>query len=110
MVFPNTATATPTFTPTCTVTPVGEILVYPNPFNPARAVGRTLKITGLQPDDIVRFYTVTGEKVIETTGISGRWEWDGKNRDGSSVASGIYIWVVERRNGEKFMGKVIVID
>lgn len=87
-----------------------EIFVYPNPFKPASAIGHTLKFTGLQASDVLRIYTVTAEKVLETRGQTGRFEWDGKNRDGSMVASGIYIWVLERDNGQKYMGKIILIS
>lgn len=88
----------------------GEIKVYPNPYCPARAVGGTLKIIGLEPTDIVRIYTLTSEKVFEASGISGRLEWDGKNREGSPLAVGVYIWVIQQDSGVKHIGKLFIVN
>jgi hypothetical protein len=104
-----TSTPTGTTTPTMTSTPVTQIQVYPNPFRPKQAFNGTLKFTGLVPSDHIRIFTVAGVKVIEKTGVSFRWDWDGKNSQGSDVVSGLYIWVVQRADGEKVIGKLIIL-
>ncbi len=72
-------------------------------------MGGMLKITGLQPTGIMRIYTLTGEKVFEATGVSGRLEWDAKNREGSKVATGVYLWVIQQDNGVKHTGKLFIV-
>jgi hypothetical protein len=84
-------------------------VVYPNPFRPGQAVGGTLKFTGLETTDKIKIFTLTGEKVLEKSGMNQRWEWDGRNGSGDKVATGVYLWVVDRENGERVMGKLFLI-
>jgi len=95
-----TLTHTPTITPTCTYTPVaeGEInaRVYPNPFNPN--MGSKKFYTDQVPDGSkISIYAMDGSLVEdgEIEGEYGRFEWDGKNKNGSKVVSGLYYLVVE---------------
>lgn len=60
-------------------------------------------------NDVLRIYTVSGEKVIEITNVISRYDWDGKNKVGSDVAAGIYIWILEKESGEKYKGKFILV-
>lgn len=85
------------------------MLVYPNPYRPGSAVNGTLKFSGLNSTDKIRLFTITGEKVFEKSGVSGRWEWDGKNDEGGAVVTGVYLWMINRDNGEKFTGKLFIV-
>jgi len=68
-------------------------LPYPNPFNPSTTLSFELR----QPGEVsLRVYTVEGRYV--TTVHAGRlaagphaFKWDGRNRHGRTVASGVYL-------------------
>ncbi|RKY59120.1 MAG: hypothetical protein DRP96_07435, partial [Candidatus Neomarinimicrobiota bacterium] len=66
---------------------------YPNPFNPTTTIRYGLPETGQVRMTIFNLY---GQKVVDlvnTTQNPGYYEtiWNGKNRDGVSVSSGVYI-------------------
>jgi len=46
--------------------------------------------------------------VLQKTGLSGSWQWDGKNDRGQQVASGIYLWYVNNRDDMQ-QGKIMVV-
>ena len=88
--------------------------VYPNPFDPARAVRGTMKFTGLPAGSRVLLFTLTGAEMRVLEGVARHTlEWDGRNRDGAPVAAGIYLYVVEIPDGKggvsRLKGKVGVV-
>ncbi|HPN32257.1 MAG TPA: hypothetical protein PKY81_15000, partial [bacterium] len=88
-----------------------NVKVYPNPFKPNSGLGHTNVIfDNIQPGTKLRLFTVTGQLVAEnTTGQNQyRFVWDGKNDHGQSVASGVYIYMLEKGD-EKKIGKILVI-
>lgn len=93
----STSTPSPTASPTPTPTPL-FLRVWPNPFNPGRAVRGTLKFAVLPPGADVEIYTVSGELVFKGSEAGGRVEWNGLNEGGRPVASGTYYFVV--RDGD----------
>lgn len=106
----STMTHTPmaTYTPTATSTPIGEIHVWPDPFNPAYAAGGFLKINGLPIGGTVSFFTLSGEKVRKIQEINGMALWDGRNLSGIMVSGGIYFYVIQQGNSVILSGKLIV--
>jgi len=111
-----TPTHTPTFslTPTTTITPTNTSVcqprVFPNPYNPQTAVRGTLKLDCLSPGATVAFYTVSGELVIQMVATNPQLEWDGRNRDGARVSSGIYYYLVQQGDKVIVEGKVLVVN
>jgi hypothetical protein len=98
-----------------------EVYAVPNPF---RTGGSRLTTENYHnfPDEKVRFvnvpadctirvYTVSGDLVWEREHSSneGNIEWDGKNRGGQDVTSGVYIYSVKDNGGGQSFGKLIVI-
>jgi hypothetical protein len=70
---------------------------YPNPFNPGTKIEYALKKTG---HVTLYIYNVLGEKVktlLDQDQHAGfyRIDWDGKNDNGKSVSSGIYLYKLE---------------
>jgi len=108
-VFTFTPTATATATATRTPIPCRAIQVYPNPYRPARAVGGTCKFSGLESSDRIKLFTISGEKIFDKTGLNGRFDWDGTNASGGKVATGVYLWIIDCGDGEKFTGKLFLI-
>jgi hypothetical protein len=62
-----------------------------------------LKLDCVEPGSTVFFYTLSGERVNQAVGTGGIAQWDGKNRQGAPVSSGIYFYVV--MSGDKAVGK-----
>jgi hypothetical protein len=107
----GTATATPTPTSTFTFTPGpegAEIRVYPNPFNPGKAFGGTLKMENVPLGADVKVFTVSGELVRTFAGTGQRLTWDGTNRAGEPVVAGVYIYLVKNPDGSSAAGKIFL--
>lgn len=90
--------------------PEGQPIIYPNPFNPASASGGTLKFVNVAPGSLIGIYTISGENVAILNCMSTRAVWDGRNRTGSRVSSGIYYYLITNQNsGQVKRGKIFVI-
>ena len=66
---------------------------YPNPFNPATTIDFTVPEAG---NASLAVYNVNGQKIRELVSgnlTAGRHSvvWDGRDHDGKSVSSGVYI-------------------
>jgi len=88
--------------------PRGRIGVFPNPFNPG--IDGTVKFDNIVPGSSISIYTLSGEhvKTIESNLI--RAYWDGKNRYGAVVSSGVYFFTVKNANSAKIIrGKIFVV-
>ncbi len=90
-----------------------EILVYPNPFRPAR--GHSVVVFDNLPMEMTELlvFTPAGETVFEKE-IEGvpqrRMPWNVINHNGEQLASGFYIYVVKGENGKRIKsGKLAVI-
>jgi hypothetical protein len=82
---------------------------YPVPYKPS--AGHTvITFVNLAVDSTIKIYTITGERVKElrNTGEVPTVEWDVKNSDGESVASGVYIYQIKNPYSEK-RGKLVII-
>ena len=89
---------------------VGDIVVYPNPFNPATAIDNKLKFANLPRDTMISIYTLNGEQLVSFKAISAYVKWDGKNSYGYMVAPGIYFYILKYNNGKTVMtGKIFVV-
>ena len=59
--------------------------------------------------DILDFiYNLAGELVNELSGTGRIW-WDAKNKEGKEVSSGVYIYLVTDKDGQKTTGKITII-
>ena len=101
----------------------GELVfrVFPNPFEPRRAVRGTLKFSGLPAVAKVRIFTLAGAEVKRLNetqehhggaatfehGSHHHWlEWDGRNEQGTPVGEGVYLYVVEipdEKGGKRYL-------
>ncbi len=103
-----TITRTATITPTMTPWPVGDLLIYPNPYNPHKG---TLKFANLYPESTVFIYTISAELVITISHAGGMVIWNGKNSYGNYISSGIYYYIIANNsNGQVFTGKIFLIN
>ena len=70
---------------------------YPNPFNPGTTIRFDLPDHGPMA---IKVYNVAGQEVVTLINESrpaGFWEveWDGLDRNGAAVASGVYFYKME---------------
>ncbi len=82
---------------------------YPNPFNPATTVQYQIPQAGYV---ILKIYNLTGQEVqtlVDEVKQSGIYKitWDGKNRQGRTVGTGMY--VIRMKAGEFTKSKKIVL-
>ena len=74
---------------------------YPNPFNPETQIAYTLSETG--PVELA-IYNVLGQRIrtlVQEVQAAGRYQvvWNGRNENGGSVASGIYLYRLSSAQG-----------
>ncbi len=85
-----------------------HVTFYPHPFTPT--AGAPLTFADVAPGSVLRIHTAAGELVRELTAEpEGRITWDGLNRAGFVVASGMYFFVLEGPTGRRHRGKLAVI-
>lgn len=95
--------------------------VYPNPYRAASMfdnrsdgeLGRKIWFTGLPARCRIQVFTVAGDLVAtlqHDDPVSGQEPWDLLSSQPRSIASGLYIYVVENRDtGEIQRGKLVII-
>jgi hypothetical protein len=80
---------------------LNNVNIFPNPYYPNKNQGY-ITISDMPSDSKITIYTLTGDKVFETTANgAGNAYWDGKNQKGSYVGSGIYLCLVKSSYGKK---------
>jgi hypothetical protein len=83
---------------------LSSITVGPNPLRPILNPGTVMTFRNLPAGCRVRIFSYVGEKLIDLiadgSGVAG---WDGRNRAGAFVASGVYIVLIEGAGTKKTM-------
>jgi hypothetical protein len=105
------ATATPTFSPTPIPTNADLSLahVYPNPYNPNKG-SRMFYVDNVVDQTKIYIYAMDGSLVKDGVFNSnqGRFAWNGLNKNGTKVVSGLYYLVLESPSGETKTFRIIV--
>ena len=83
------------------------VVSAPNPYNPSTG---NLTIKNFPDNSVIelKIYNLEGMSVRKLTGSGTFIEWDGKNENGSTVASGIYFYVAKTQN-DSTKGKITVL-
>ena len=86
---------------------MGDIVVFPNPFNPERG---EVTFGQLPLNARVRIFSLAGDLIrsLEETDGDGGLQWDGRNAAGRAVESGVYYYLVSH-GGSTRRGKVALI-
>ncbi len=85
-----------------------NIKVYPNPVRP-EYTGR-IYITGLMRDTDVKIVSASGYLVNSGTSVGGEYTWDGKNKGGKRVATGVYyVLAADAEGNSGAVAKILVI-
>lgn len=74
------------------------VYAYPNPVSPE--YDGPITIVGLEPGSDVKILSTSGQLVHEGTVKGGSYQWNGRNKRGERVASGVYMVNVAKQNGE----------
>lgn len=77
---------------------MGNLFVYPNPFKPSEHEYLTLQ--GTVRDADVKIMDINGKLVKATTANGGTVVWDGKDKTGNLVNTGIYVILVADKTGK----------
>lgn len=85
-----------------------EVLVFPNPVPPGYT--GSIAIRGLVNNAVVKITELDGRLVYETRALGGQALWNGKNYNGQTVASGVYLVLLsDERQKEKMVTKIVFI-
>lgn len=76
-----------------------NVWAYPNPVKPDYE--GYINITGLQTGADVKIVTSNGTLVNEGTSLDGTYQWNGRDRQGRRVVSGVYMVMTATSDGEK---------
>lgn len=88
---------------------LSAIKVFPNPWRRDRGAGQGISFENLPPDSKVMIFTVSGHIVRQFDSSGGRQLWDLTNDAGSSVASGVYLFVITDAKGQRIRGKLAIV-
>jgi len=97
---------------------LARIHTVPDPFYVTNALGTAadsqhIEFVHLPPEAIVRIYSVAGRLVAHLTHQDqtggGQLDWNVKSRDGKTVASGVYFYVVETADHRTKVGRFTVV-
>ncbi len=54
------------------------------------------------------FYTLSGELVADIPEVNNLVEWDGRNKSGKRVSTGVYFYVIQQGGKVHGKGKILV--
>ena len=96
-------------TATEAVTAQQKVLVFPNPVPPGYS--GSIAIRGLTNNALVKITNLYGALVYQTRSLGGQAIWDGKNTNGTKVASGVYLIICRDDSGaEKIATKITIVQ
>lgn len=83
--------------------------VYPNPWRADQHSNQDVTFAGIPSGGAVKIFTVDGRwvRTLQSTGVP--LSWDRRNNNGESVASGIYLYLINDSQGSKTRGKLVLI-
>lgn len=76
-----------------------NVYAYPNPVTPEYT--GLITVTGLSYNADVKILTANGAIIAEGTSNGGMFTWDGKDKNGKRVASGVYMVATSKNDGSK---------
>ena len=88
-----------------------EVYAYPNPVRPDYT--GYITITGLMSDSLVKIADASGNVFFQTRSDGGMVVWDGCNRDGERVRSGVYyVYASQNADGtnQGVVTKILVVN
>lgn len=92
------------------IAPISFISNFPNPFNPYTTISFELNKSGITKIEILNIKGELVKTIIETTLSAGshKIEWNGRDNEGNSTASGVYYCKISI-NGEQNFNKMLLL-
>lgn len=85
-----------------------NIKVFPNPVRPD--YNGKIRITGFTSDSDVKITTTSGQLVAQGTSLGGSFIWDGRNKAGDRVATGVYLVIASDADGKNgVVAKILMV-
>lgn len=84
--------------------PAGSLLPYPNPFSPSS--GGRLRFANVLAGSSLSVLTLAGERVVRLNPDQAGQGWDGRSKDGTYCAPGVYLLVA---GDGRTTGRVVLI-
>ncbi len=85
-----------------------NVYAFPNPVRPD--FKDDIIITGLVDKTLVKITDVAGNLVYETESLGGQATWNGKNKQGKRVSTGVYLYFCSDKSGEQSaVGKILFV-
>ncbi len=85
-----------------------NVYAFPNPVRPDYQ--GDIVITGLVDKTLVKITDVAGNLVYETESLGGQATWNGKNKHGDRVSTGVYLYFCSDKSGEQSaVGKILFV-
>jgi hypothetical protein len=103
---------------------INKVYAVPNPYRTGTSAETTpyyhnfpdmsLKFFNIPKQATIKIFTVSGDLVWEgshsdPTGTDGIVSWNVRNKNGFDVGSGVYVYRVERSDGQDVYGRIVVI-
>ena len=86
-----------------------HVYAFPNPVT--ESYNGVISIVGLETDSNVKIADISGNIVYETTSRGGMATWDGKNKNGQKVSTGIYlVYCANDSVSESVATKIMIIN
>lgn len=76
-----------------------HVRAYPNPVRPD--YNGVITVTGMVYDSDVKVVDTAGHLIYQGTSLGGQFTWDGRNRQGRRVATGIYMVLAADSEGKE---------
>lgn len=87
---------------------IQNVINYPNPFNMTTDSCVTFGLLPINETVTIEIYTLDGKLVRTLIAQNGTCIWDGQNKNGDKISSGVYIYMVKMKT-EKKIDKITVI-
>jgi hypothetical protein len=72
--------------------------------------GETWKISGTNSSDFsITILNIAGTQVYKSNTMQGEFEWQGIGQQGEYLSAGLYIYVIEYKNGQTENGQVTIV-
>ncbi|MBP5731239.1 MAG: Por secretion system protein, partial [Bacteroidaceae bacterium] len=85
-----------------------NVKVFPNPVRPT--YNGQIRITGLTADSDVKITTTSGLLVAQGTSLGGTFVWNGRDKAGDRVSTGIYHVIASDAEGKNgVVAKILVV-
>ena len=85
-----------------------EVYAYPNPVRPDYT--GTITVCGLMANTLVKITDLNNNLICQGTSLGGQFSWDGLNRRGERVKSGVYLVYGSSEDGKKgVVTKIMII-